>query len=150
MHLPNRPLYAARLNAFKRAGHGTDTPSLIALAASVDGIGAADLNFPDQVSPETQAEVGRALEAHGIALNGLAMRYYGNDAYAIGAFTNPDPTVRQAAIDLHQAGDRLRGRDGRGSNDALDGPGRVRLRVPDRLRSGLGSHHRGYGRSCRS
>ena len=104
MKLQNRPRYAARLNAFKRAGHGSDTSTLLALAASVDGLSAADLNFPDQVSLETADDVKAALDTHSIHLNGLAMRYYGDDALAIGAFTNPDPAVRQAAIDLTKRG----------------------------------------------
>lgn len=99
--IPNRPRYAARLNAFKASlpPDGRDTPSLLALVAGVGGIDAADLNYPDQVSSANEGEVRRALDAHGIHLNGLAMRYYGEPAFAIGAFTNPDPTVRRKAID---------------------------------------------------
>ena len=40
----------------------------------------------------------------GISLNGYAMRYYDNDAFRIGAFTNPDPKVRREAIDLTKRG----------------------------------------------
>ena len=40
----------------------------------------------------------------GISLNGYAMRYYDDDSYRIGVFTNPDPTVRRAAIDLTKQG----------------------------------------------
>lgn len=98
---PNRPRYAARLNAFKAAlaPESRDTPSLLALAATVGGIDAADLNYPDQVSPDNEASVRAALDAHGLHLNGLAMRYYGDAAFAIGAFSNPDKSVRQKAID---------------------------------------------------
>ncbi|NND41494.1 MAG: TIM barrel protein [Silicimonas sp.] len=98
---PNRPRYAARLNAFKAVlpRGERDTPALLALAASVEGLDAADLNYPDQVSGETEAEVRAALEATGMHLNGLAMRYYGDPAFAIGAFTNPDAAVRRKAID---------------------------------------------------
>jgi hypothetical protein len=45
MTRPNRPRYAARLNAFKRAGEGV--AEMIAAAGRVDGIDAADLNFPN-------------------------------------------------------------------------------------------------------
>ena len=98
---PNRPRYAARLNAFKAAlpPNQRDTPNLLALAARVEGLDAADLNYPDQVSDVNAAEVGLALDMHGIHLNGLAMRYYGEPGFAIGAFTNPDPVIRQKAID---------------------------------------------------
>jgi L-rhamnose isomerase len=39
-----------------------------------------------------------------MALNGLAMRYYTEPGFALGAFTNPDPGVRRAAIDLTKRG----------------------------------------------
>lgn len=99
--LRNRPRYAARLNAFKAAlpAERRTTPELLALAATVGGLDAADLNYPDQVSAETEAEVRRALEVTGMHLNGLAMRYYGDPKLAIGAFTNPDAGVRRRAID---------------------------------------------------
>ena len=49
----------------------------------------------------------------GISLNGYAMRYYDDDTYKIGAFTNPDPAVRRAAIDLTKRGlDSLAAADG--------------------------------------
>lgn len=98
---PNRPRYAARLNALKAAlaPDRRDTPSLLALAASIGGLDAADLNCPDQVSAATEDEVRAALDATGIHLNGLAMRYYGEPAFAGGAFTNADPGIRRKAID---------------------------------------------------
>ena len=40
----------------------------------------------------------------GISLNGYAMRYYDDDGFQIGAFTNPDPTFRREAIDLTKRG----------------------------------------------
>ena len=97
----NRQQYAARLNAFKAAlpPGRRDVPHLLELAARVGGLDAADLNFPDQVSVASEAAVRAALAANGVSLNGLAMRYYGEPAYAIGAFTNPDSAVRRKAID---------------------------------------------------
>lgn len=104
MLLVNRPRYAARLNAFKAGVPGGSTPDLIGLAASVEGLTAADLNYPDQVSETNKTEVATALADHGVYLNGLAMRYYGDPRFAIGAFTNPDPTLRQAAIEMTKRG----------------------------------------------
>jgi len=37
-------------------------------------------------------------------LNGYAMRYYTDEGFRIGAFTNPDPKIRRAAIDLTRRG----------------------------------------------
>ncbi len=97
----NRQRYAARLNAFKAAlpPGRRDVPHLLELVARVGKLDAADLNFPDHVSAANEAAVRVALEANGVRLNGLAMRYYGEPEFAIGAFTNPDPAIRQKAID---------------------------------------------------
>ena len=102
----NRAQYALRLNALRSAAPAgaADTPTLLTLAAGVEGINAADLNFPDHVSKECEAVVSDALESNGLHLNGLAMRYYGHPAFAIGAFTNPDPDIRQIAIDQTKSG----------------------------------------------
>ena len=47
MTRPNRPRYAARLNAFKQLSPGSDVRDWIAAACQVEGLGAADLNYPD-------------------------------------------------------------------------------------------------------
>jgi sugar phosphate isomerase/epimerase len=39
-----------------------------------------------------------------MALNGLAMRYYTDPGFRLGAFTHPDPKVRRAAIDQTKQG----------------------------------------------
>ena len=97
----NRRRYAARLNAFKAAlpPDRRDVPHLLELVARVGLLDAADLNFPEHVSAANEAAVRTALEANGMFLNGLAMRYYGEPDFAMGAFTNPDPAVRRKAID---------------------------------------------------
>ncbi|MEK6216092.1 MAG: TIM barrel protein, partial [Boseongicola sp.] len=102
----NRAFYALRLNALKKAtpDSAQDTPSLLRLAASVEGINAADLNYPDQVSEANEAAVAAMLQSQDMHLNGLAMRYYGEPAFAIGAFTNPDPVIRRKAIDQTRSG----------------------------------------------
>jgi len=40
----------------------------------------------------------------GLGINGLAMRYYTNPAFKLGAFTHPDRSVRREAIDLTKRG----------------------------------------------
>jgi sugar phosphate isomerase/epimerase len=47
---------------------------------------------------------GEQIRDLGLAVNGLAMRYYSNPAFKIGAFTNPDPAVRREAIELTKRG----------------------------------------------
>ena len=100
--IPNRPRYAARLNAFKRKG---DTVAeMLAAAGRVGGLSAADLNYPDHFAAHDPGKLSRLLADQGLALNGLAMRYYTEAGFRLGAFTHPDPGVRRAAIDLTKRG----------------------------------------------
>ena len=99
-------LYAARLNGFK-VGFAKKNPTiadLIASAASVPGLGAADLNYPDHFGRHRPQDLRRLLDDAGLRLNGLAMRYYTDEGFRLGAFTHPDRRVRQAAIDLTRRG----------------------------------------------
>jgi len=103
----NRPRYAARLNAFKLAPGLPPRPGIadmIVAAGQVGGLDAADLNYPDHFAGHTPGELSNLLAAQGMALNGLAMRYYTNPGYRLGAFTHPDAAVRRAAIDETRAG----------------------------------------------
>jgi len=104
------PRYAARLNAFKIGAetywpgkNKITTADLLARAASA-GLTAADLNYPDHFVDDTPADLAAALQAQGMVLNGLAMRYYTNPAYKLGAFTHPDASIRRAAIDETKRG----------------------------------------------
>ena len=72
-------------------------------ASKAGGLTDVDLNYPDHSGP-TRAPPAQAIRDLGLAVNGLAMRYYSNPAFKIGAFTNPDPAVRREAIDLTKRG----------------------------------------------
>ena len=102
-NLPNRARYAARLNAFRL---GLDDPAITDLVERADGagLGSADLHYPDHFSGQTAAGLALALSDCGLALNGLAMRYYTDPGFRLGAFTHPDRKVRQAAVDLTRRG----------------------------------------------
>ncbi|MBW7922434.1 MAG: TIM barrel protein [Rubellimicrobium sp.] len=103
--LDTRPLYAARLNAFRHGlPAGASTPDLIARAGTVAGLDAADLNYPDHFAGQSPAMLSRALGDAGLVLNGVAMRYYTDPGFRLGAFTNPDRRLRQKAIDMTRAG----------------------------------------------
>lgn len=104
------PRYAARLNAFKIGAaaywpgkNAITTADLLARAASA-GLTAADLNYPDHFVTDTARDLGQALADNGMVLNGMAMRYYTDPGYKLGAFTHPDATVRRAAIDETKRG----------------------------------------------
>jgi xylose isomerase len=101
----NRPRYAARLNAFKIGLPGKPSVAdLVARAARVPGLDAADLNYPDHFEGHDPKALSRVLEDNGIALNGLAMRYYTDPGFRLGAFTHPDPATRRAALDITRRG----------------------------------------------
>lgn len=103
--------YATRLNSFGSAPHlfwpdlsgKPSTVQLIERAATVEGLTDLDLNYPDHVAGEPKALAARIADL-GLAINGLAMRYYTNPAFKRGAFTNPDRNVRQEAIDMTRRG----------------------------------------------
>jgi sugar phosphate isomerase/epimerase len=100
--IANRPRYAARLNAFKvRGGSVAD---MLAGAGRVGGLSAADLNYPDHFAAHDAGQLARLLADQGLALNGLALRYYTEDGFKLGAFTHPDPALRRVAIDLTKRG----------------------------------------------
>ncbi|NND91377.1 MAG: TIM barrel protein [Granulosicoccus sp.] len=101
------PRYAARLNAFKigaeRYWPGKNqitTIDLLTRAATVEGLNAVDFNYPDHFDDCSRTEIRQCIDKQGIHLNGLAMRYYTDPAFKLGGFTNPDPRVRQSAIEL--------------------------------------------------
>lgn len=104
------PRFAARLNAFKIGaseywpGKNTVTTTDLLARAATAGLTAADLNYPDHFVDDTPADLNRALADSGMALNGLAMRYYTDPGYKLGAFTHPDNSVRRAAIDETKRG----------------------------------------------
>jgi sugar phosphate isomerase/epimerase len=102
MTLPNRPRYALRLNAFKQPGG--NVADMIAAVSLVCGVDAADLNYPDHFAAHSPAQLSRLLAENGMALNGLAMRYYTEPGFRLGAFTHPDPATRRRAIDLTKRG----------------------------------------------
>ena len=103
--------FATRLNSFASKplaywteGHGKPSALQMAERASkARGLTDVDLNYPDHLGPDAKA-TGCAIRELGLAVNGLAMRYYSNPAFKIGAFTNPDPSVRREAIELTKRG----------------------------------------------
>ena len=103
--MPTYPSYAARLNAFKTGkSSSSGIAGMLECAAQVARLDAADLNYPDHFADHTPVELSALLAKHNLKLNGLAMRYYTKPEFRIGAFTNPDPQVRQAALDLTRKG----------------------------------------------
>ena len=94
--------FATRLNSFKSNWLETFQPSLfdiIKRASLVKNLTHVDLNYPDHTEPSLK-EIANYVSDCGLKINGLAMRYYTNPSFKLGAFTNPSKKVRQEAIDL--------------------------------------------------
>lgn len=104
------PRFAARLNAFKIGaaaywpGKNTITTADLLARAATAGLNAADLNYPDHFEKDRPGDLVRVLDDNGMVLNGMAMRYYTDPGFKLGAFTHPDPSVRRAAIDETKRG----------------------------------------------
>ena len=104
------PRFAARLNAFKIGaaaywpGKNTVTTADLLARAATAGLTAADLNYPDHFVDDSPGALVAALEDAGMELNGMAMRYYTDPGFKLGAFTHPDAEVRRAAIDETRRG----------------------------------------------
>ena len=102
--------YATRLNSFASKpqiywnSNEKITPiKLVKRAGTVKGLTHLDLNYPDHAEKNFD-DMLIGISDNGLSVNGLAMRYYTNPAFKIGAFTNPDKKVRQEAIDLTKKG----------------------------------------------
>lgn len=110
MNTHSTPRFAARLNAFKLGaeaywpGKNTITTADLLARAATAGLTSADLNFPDHFVHDRPADLMRVLEDNGMILNGMAMRYYTDPGYKLGAFTHPDAAVRRTAIDETKRG----------------------------------------------
>jgi sugar phosphate isomerase/epimerase len=106
------PLFAARLNSFRGnakafwPGLNRDitTLDLFERASTVPGLTSVDLNYPDHINGLSERDITDKLASLNMQLNGYAMRYYTESGFKLGAFTNPDPSVRRAAIDLTKRG----------------------------------------------
>lgn len=104
------PRFAARLNAFKIGaaaywpGKNTITTADLLARAATAGLTAADLNYPDHFLHDRPRELVDVLSENGMVLNGLAMRYYTDPGFKLGAFTHPETHVRRAAIDETKRG----------------------------------------------
>ena len=102
--------FAARLNAFKVGANiywpkknNVTTVDLIERASSA-GLNAADLNYPDHFIDTSLTDLQTVLSDNGMTLNSVAMRYYSELSFKLGAFTNPDKAIRRLAIEETKRG----------------------------------------------
>eukprot|EP00913_Durusdinium_trenchii_P003995 g3700.t1 len=100
-----RPRFASRLNSMKDRPELWDGPldvlGLIARQGHVRGLELVYLNFPQHLETFDISEAStvlRALQEAKLQAGGLALRF--PEHMGLGAFTNPNETVRKEAVDL--------------------------------------------------
>src|SRR5579875_184608 len=94
-------MFGRFVDRYATDGYGPSVamPKAIELAASVEGIEAVDLNYPFWGGEIGVKEVKSALDATGLRAQAITPEIYTGE-FKMGAFTNPDPKVRQRALDL--------------------------------------------------
>jgi ribokinase len=104
--------FGSRLNSMRSRSDlverklGTESSSLDLLEmvqrlGSAKGVDLVDFNYPSHLRGELGAdEIARALEDAGLAAGAVAVRFPAEPFRLGGAFTNPDPAVRAAAVDV--------------------------------------------------
>ncbi|MET3767856.1 xylose isomerase [Marisediminicola sp. UYEF4] len=97
--------YSTRLNSFG-LGKGRKYPTgeestldLIALAGQVTGLTSLELNYPEHFGTDSVADISAALDNVGLDVQGVQLRWPA-PMFADGAFSNPDPEIRRAAVTM--------------------------------------------------
>lgn len=94
--------FASRLNSMKQrldlwAG-ANSVAGWVARQGSVRGLDLVDLNHPQHTDGHSPEQLREALRQAGLAAGAICMRF--PSSMRLGAFSNPDPSLRQAAVDL--------------------------------------------------
>lgn len=98
-------LYATRLNSLRSRPELAFSPGpihteeLLRRAAQIKGLNSLSLNFPEHFTPDTLRATRQNIEALGLSVDSLNVRYPA-DTFGNGGFTHPDASVRRAAIEL--------------------------------------------------
>jgi len=101
----NKALFSTRLNSFA-LGNGYKYPSktlstvdLIKLACRVKGLNSLELNYPEHFISNSVVELEKALQESKLSVTGIQLRWP-VPIFSKGGFSNPDFSIRRAAIDL--------------------------------------------------
>lgn len=86
-------------------GYGPPVSTLQAIerAGQVEDLSVVDMTYPFNPGDVDLEEIEAALSSAGLGVIGITPEFY-TGRFAKGGFTNPDPEVRRAAIDLVQEG----------------------------------------------
>jgi xylose isomerase len=103
-------LFGQFVDRYASDGYGPAVTSVGAIekAGQVPSLRWLDINYPFNSPDETVADVKAALDRTGIRAIAITPHVYMRQ-YAKGSFTNPDPNVRQAAVDLCKRGVEIAG-----------------------------------------
>ena len=97
--------FGSRLNSMKerpdlwRGRERLDVLGMVRRLSEVEGIDLVDFNYPQHLDGRKPKAVTGALRAAGLAAGAVAVRFPAS-RFRAGAFTNPDPSVRAAAVDV--------------------------------------------------
>src|SRR5215212_2851206 len=99
--VPDRYRFATRLNSFRDRGLDRDAtaPDLLRAVASVSGLTAVELNYPQHFQGTTEGALSEALAETGLALTALSLRFEGSHFLYV-SFTTPRTENRERAIQL--------------------------------------------------
>jgi xylose isomerase len=75
-----------------------NTVERIRRAATAEGIGAVDINYPQHINGINVADLKAVMAETGLVVGAINLRY--DEYFSLGAFTNPNPQIRREAIDL--------------------------------------------------
>lgn len=97
--------FSTRLNSFalgqgrKHPEKAVDTLDLIAIAGTVKGLNALEVNYPEHFVTRSASEVAEALAKANLAVKGVQLRWPA-PKFANGGFSNHDAQIRRDAITL--------------------------------------------------
>ncbi len=97
--------FSTRLNSFalgkgrKHPEVAVDTVELIEIAATVKGLNALEINYPEHFLTHSVEEISTALKKASLEVKGIQLRWPA-PKFANGGFSNQDAVLRDAAIEM--------------------------------------------------
>lgn len=70
------------------------------LAASIEGVGGLEMHYPSEVTDETYRPLKALIDDLGLKVVQFCPHFWVDPRWKFGQFSNPDPKLRQAALDL--------------------------------------------------
>lgn len=92
----------ATSDRFVRAGYRPDKTirERFELAASIEGVQGLEMHYPTEVTDDTYKDLKQLADDLGMEIVQFCPHLWVDPKYKFGQFTNPDPAIRQSALDL--------------------------------------------------